>query len=118
MSDPETKELLRQILTRLDELAGHKAPGKLSRVDCETLIQLLPRINSEIGDEAFAIRDSMTQNPELRRAIEATVGRLDPDKTKTLGRLLARAVGHALNGYTVQRLGRARAGVLWRVSVT
>jgi hypothetical protein len=79
----------------------------LSRREWALLERLYPAIGGAFGSERFASRD-LAASPTLRLVLG---GR----SVKTIGRLLARAVGIAIDGFVVERCGRELRVTLWRV---
>lgn len=96
-----------EILRRLDQLTArlptpHVQPT-ISNTDRTRLQILLPLIGGRIGDACFTVGS-------LRAAVvlakdEALASALDACSTKSLGRLLARAAGQNIDGWSVQRIG-------------
>lgn len=114
-------ELLGQILHRLDEIAEALRPrarSPLSRADKATLRTLLPAIASSVQDANFLVHELMahsSNDAQLKSAIDAALGAGGKSRTRSLGRLLARAENVAIEGHIVERLGPTRDGVLWEV---
>jgi len=96
-----------------------RAQSALTRADRDALAQLLPAIHSTMLDANFLscelIEHAVIDTP-LKLALAAAGGRDEPGKARSLGRLLARAEGCAVEGLVVQRVGPPqRRGALWTV---
>lgn len=114
-------ELLQRILDKLDALpraiaiASHKGTS-LTRDDRERLAILLPAIAEAVGNAVFATRDLMDEasaDSKLQGAINRVFPNCSPQK---LGKLLARSDGFAEDNLRVESAGKAREGVLWRIT--
>jgi len=119
----EVLALLRQISAQLEALpkaiavAQHRGAA-LTRTDRQALERLLAAISEAIGNAPFTARsivDDATSDGALGVALELAVGAM-PANTRKLGKLLARADGFAVDGFTVRCEAKHKDGLLWRVA--
>ena len=127
MSDaPNTDELLRAILARLDAIEaaiGTRAPRptRLAVDDERALGAHLPAIAGAIGPALFNIRELFAHAERHdvpgSLALRFALGPYSKQAAELLGRRLAKAAKRRapIAGFIVQRVGKDAAGVLWRV---
>ena len=90
-------------------LERQRPPSHLTRRDRDRLAAILPVIAAHLGSEPILTRDILEDgSPALRLVVKSLSAR-------SLGRLLQRAEGAAIGGYTVERAGMAAGAVLWRI---
>ncbi len=99
-------EEVRAIRRLLEE---RQAPSTLSRPDRAALGRILPAIAGAIGSEWFACRDLEDEDSAALRLV------LKGLSTKSVGRLFRRGMGHAVDGYLIERKDRELNVWLWRV---
>ena len=84
-------------------------PSHLTRGDRDRLAAILPAIAGSVGSDLFTAKELLEQHTP---AVRLVLGHLT---ARQLGRLLQRAEGARVAGYTVQRDGTEVGAVLWRV---
>jgi hypothetical protein len=111
---PDSTELLRAVLDELRAIRlalaeRQRPPLHLTRADRDRLAAILPVIGATLGSEPILTRDVLEDDaPALRLVLKGISAR-------SLGRLLQRAEGAVIGGYTVQRAGVDAGAVVWRV---
>lgn len=110
---------IRELRAAIDRLAiavgGEHQRGKPSKADVARLTVLLPLIRAGWPNTAvFATGDLWEDSePAVRARLLQALGARSG--AKALGRLFARAEGHAVNGLAVRRGERMRDGQTWFV---
>lgn len=120
MTDPTLADVLLEVRALRMELAAALAPrpSRLVAADRDTLELLLPAIAAAAGDTLWTVGELVAharihgEAPRRLQEALSTVG-----GTKTVGKLLRRAVGVSVGGFVVERVGDDRGGALWRVCV-
>ena len=106
-------DLQRQQLAELQRirqlLEQQRRPSHLTRGDRDKLTRILPAIAGALGSELFTARELLDQDAPALRLVLADLN------ARQVGRLLQRAEGENLEGFTVHRDGSEVGAVLWRV---
>lgn len=104
---------LDKIQAALDRIEADRASRPtLSRADMALLQKLLPAIAAVVGSELFFAGEVARSNaPGVQLARGALTA-------KQVGRLLRRATGCPIAGFTVERVGEEGNAVLWRIVAT
>ena len=113
--DSTTEDLLREIVSELRavrQCLAQRRPSHLTRDDRRKLGMILPVIAATFGSELFTVREVFEHASAGLRIVLAESTR------KQLGRLLQRAEGAIVDGFTVQRDGVEVGAVLWRILAT
>lgn len=107
------EELKRAILAELRAirlvLARQARPTSLTRADRDRLAAILPATAGLKGSELFTARELLEDDAPALRLVLAGLS------AKQIGRLLQRAEGRPIDGYTVQHDGSEAGANLWRV---
>jgi len=109
-----TDRLLEQVLDELRAIRRQNEqrsswPSRLTRADRDRLLRILPVIAGTYGSELCTSHELIEHESAGLRLVLAGLN------TKQLGRLLQRAAGSVVGGYTVKREGVEVGAVLWRV---
>jgi hypothetical protein len=104
----DAERQLEAVAQRVAQLERRRTP--LAPSDLVALSRILPVAAGSIGSTPFTVRELFERDdPALRVAL---AGR----NRHQVGRLLARAVGHAVNDLVVLRLGVEHGAKLWKVA--
>jgi hypothetical protein len=111
MTDAEiTHALLRELITEIRGLRQayerQSRRPSITREDLQRLASLLPAIETAFTDHPFTAK-------EVHEALQGLTRTLS---VKSLGRLLLRGEGLAIDGYVIERLGTECNRTLWRLS--
>jgi hypothetical protein len=113
---PDPIEVWQAVLIELrairQALEQPRRPSHLTRTDRDRLAKILTAIAGAIGSELFLVRELFEHESAGLRLVLADLN------AKQLGRLLQRAEGAIVGGFTVQRDGSECGSVLWRVLAT
>jgi hypothetical protein len=100
---------LQELRARVERLEAAQCRS-LTRDDTALLRRLLPVLAATFGS------DVLFTTKEIKRSDHAGLQLVTRDvSARRLGKLLARACGQAIAGYTVARVGEESHRVLWRV---
>lgn len=99
---------LAAVAQRLAHVERSRAP--LATTDADALSRILPAAAGSIGSTPFTVRELFERDDAALRV--ALAGR----NRHQVGRLLARSVGHAVDGVVVLRLGVEHGAKLWKVA--
>jgi len=115
--EPTLVDVLAEVRALRSELACLRVP-RLSAVDFAMLARLLPAIREAAGDSVWTAADlaALAVLPGRGVLAEALAPLVrDRGGLRSLGKALARAAGHNVNGYRLAQVGTDRAGALWQV---
>jgi len=107
-TDALLSDILLELRTMRQLLEGQQQTA-LSRADRAALARILPAIAGAIGSEWFACRDLEEEDSAALRLV------LKGLSTKSVGRLFRRGLGHAVDGYLIERKDRELNVWLWRI---
>jgi hypothetical protein len=106
------RELVAEVRGLRADLTRDRRPSRLTRHDRDRLVAILPAAGGVFGSELFTAKELLEHDAAALRLV------LRGLTARQLGRLLQRAEGAVLGGYTVQRDGVKVGAVLWRVLAT
>jgi hypothetical protein len=102
-------ELLDEIRALRAELARQQGQSTLTRADRAVLAKLLPAIGGVFGSEPFLSSEVCEHDEPGLRLVCTGIS------IRSLGRLLRRAAGVAVDGYMITRVAVEAGAVLWSV---
>lgn len=112
---PADRDVLDAVLDELRairHLLEQRRPSRLTREDRARLTTLLPALGGVFGSELFVAREVLEHPAPALRLVRGELS------ARSIGRLLQRAEGEAVQGYTVERAGTEVGSTLWRVLAT